>query len=278
MSCRDCSYRVSLEGLKLIDQFRLQKGWKKIDSQWLNSANVSRSTLKRFWKGHRLQQDTFTGICKAVGIEDHGSVADSPNGLQPTEQAQNQTFFITDSPIHRPQLFFGRHDEIRHIFQLLSGYPLQNAAIIGQRRSGKTSLLKHLVEITKVPGQVLRPDQQSEWIPLPTRFNWILVDFQNVYYHTLENLIHYLLVKMGLPIHGALELEGCIQLISEQLSVPTIILLDEIESAFHQRSELDDRFWNGLRFLQQNNGNLAFILSSSTELKQFSHRNVESSS
>ena len=278
MSNRECSYKVSLEGLKIVDQFRLQKGWKKIDSQWLNRANVSRSTLKRFWNGNHLQPDTFTGICRAVGIEDYDCVAEAPNSFRSIEHDQRQAFFVTDSPIHRPQLFFGRHYEIRHILQLLSGYPLQNAAIVGQRRSGKTSLLKHLVEITKVPGQALRPNQPPECRSFPTQLNWILIDFQNIYYQSLKNLVHYLLVKMGLPSNGETQLEDCIQLMSERLSVPTVILFDEIESAFHQQSELDDRFWNSLRFLQQNNGNLAFVLSSSTDLKHFARKNIESSS
>jgi len=43
-----------------------------------------------------------------------------------------------------PRHFFGRERELRRLFNLWKGHPLQSAAIIGQRRMGKTSLLNNL--------------------------------------------------------------------------------------------------------------------------------------
>lgn len=51
---------------------------------------------------------------------------------------------MTGTPISQPRQFFGRRRVVRRLFNLLETRPLQNAAIIGQRRTGKTSLLSNL--------------------------------------------------------------------------------------------------------------------------------------
>jgi len=56
--------------------------------------------------------------------------------------------FIAGPPITHPRHFFGRTRELRRLFGLWQQAPLQNAAIIGPRRSGKTSLLNYLRTIT----------------------------------------------------------------------------------------------------------------------------------
>jgi hypothetical protein len=52
-----------------------------------------------------------------------------------------ESSFITGTPITHPRHFFGRQRELKRLFNLFKSHPLQNAAIIGQRRSDKTSLL-----------------------------------------------------------------------------------------------------------------------------------------
>lgn len=46
------------------------KRWSKYDSQWMGKANVSGSTLKRFWGviDGGVSQDTFIVICEAAGL------------------------------------------------------------------------------------------------------------------------------------------------------------------------------------------------------------------
>jgi len=51
--------------------------------------------------------------------------------------------------------FFGRQRQLKRLFNLLKSYPLQNAAIIGQKRSGKTSLLNYLRTISTTPSPQL---------------------------------------------------------------------------------------------------------------------------
>ncbi|MGB7247705.1 MAG: CHAT domain-containing protein, partial [Phormidesmis sp.] len=71
--------------------------------------------------------------------------------------------FITGTPIVHPRYFFGRQRVLKRLFNLLKTHPLQNAAIIGMRRSGKTSLLNYLRTITTTPSDQLRPGQRSDW-------------------------------------------------------------------------------------------------------------------
>ena len=59
------------------------------------------------------------------------------------------------------------------------------------------------------------------------------------------------------------DLDHFMDVVSHNLSSPTVILLDEIGVGLQRCSELDDTFWESLRSLatNQTRGNLAFILA-----------------
>lgn len=172
--------------------------------------------------------------------------------------------FIAGPPITHPNRFFGRDREIRRLFNLLRQRPLQNAAIIGPRRSGKTSLLHYLKNITVTPPNQLRPSQDQQWLPNPTRYQWIFVDFQDTRFSSHTYLMRYLLSGMGLPTPTPCTLDAFLETVSEQLQRPTIILFDEIGVAMTRYTELDNPFWESLRSLATNqvDGQLAYVLSS----------------
>lgn len=183
--------------------------------------------------------------------------------------------FIAGPPVSHPRQFFGRQREVKRIFNLLQRLPLQNAAIIGERRSGKTSLLHYLKAITTTPSPQLRPDQQTEWLPQPDRYRWIFVDFQDSRWGQAGNLLRYLLAQMELPCEGSCDLDTFLDIVSDNLDSPTVILFDEIGVALERYPELDDAFWESLRSLATNQvgGNLAFVLAaheSPAELAQHS--------
>ena len=140
---------------------------------------------------------------------------------------------------------------------------MQNAAIIGARRSGKTSFLHYLRTITTTPRVELRPAQRADWLPNPEQYCWIFVDFQDPRLGECENLLRYLLTNMGLPIPKPCDLENFLDTVSDHLSRPTIVLFDEIGVALDRYPSLDDAFWESLRSLatNQTNGRLAFVLS-----------------
>lgn len=158
--------------------------------------------------------------------------------------------FIAGPPITQPSHFFGRERELKRLGMLLRQRPLQNAAIIGPRRSGKTSLLHYL--------------RLADWLPQTTGYRYIFIDFQDARLGKQQALLHTLLIEMQLPIPQPCHLEQFMEVVSGQLTQPTVILLDEIGVALTRYPELDDAFWESLRSLATNqvNGNLGFVLSS----------------
>jgi len=170
--------------------------------------------------------------------------------------AEELPSFIAGPPITDPRHFFGRERELNRLFNLWKRPPLQNAAIIGPRRSGKTSLLLYLKNITTTPPERLRPGQRADWLPQPERYRWIFVDFQDPRQGSREDLLRYL--RAGLDLPGAAPFD----LVSHSVQTPTVILLDGISIALQRYPELDNSFWEGLRSLaaKQVGGNLAFVL------------------
>lgn len=172
--------------------------------------------------------------------------------------------FIAGPPITHPARFFGREREMRRLFNLLRQRPLQNAAIIGPKRSGKTSLLHYLKAITTIPPDQLRPGQTQAWLADPARYRWVFVDFQDSRMGSCATLLRYLLAQMALPVPDTCDLETFLDQVSAQLHTPTIIMFDEIGVAIERHTELDDAFWEGLRSLATNlvDGHLGFMLAS----------------
>ncbi len=185
-----------------------------------------------------------------------------PNSLPPVSTIQSP--FIAGPPITNPAQFFGRERILRRIFNLLKQRPLQNAAIIGPRRSGKTSLLHYIKKITVTPPQQLRSGQVQNWLSNPEHYRWIFIDFQDPRMGTRDNLMRQLLTEMELNIPDSLTIESFLDVVSAGLSQPTIILFDEIGVAIERYPDLDDAFWESLRSLATNyvDGNLSFILAS----------------
>jgi DNA-binding SARP family transcriptional activator len=171
--------------------------------------------------------------------------------------------FIAGPPITHPANFFGRERELKRLFHLLRGLPLQNAAIVGPRRSGKTSLLHYMRQIGTAVPQQLRPGQFQNWLPNPHLYRWVFVDFQDTRLGDPTTLLQYLLSEMGLSVPTPCHLDQFLDVVSDELQVPTIILFDEIGVALSRYPALDDSFWESLRSLATNQvgGRLAFILA-----------------
>jgi hypothetical protein len=171
--------------------------------------------------------------------------------------------FITGSPITDPRHFFGRNHELRRLFNFLKHHPLQNIAIIGKPRIGKTSLLHYLKNITTTPPEQLRPSQKYDWLPYPENYQWIFVDFQNTRMQSREGLLKYILGCLGIQVPTPCDLDRFMEVVSDNLDSRTVILLDEIGVGLKRCPELDDGFWESLRSLATNytRGNLAFVLA-----------------
>jgi DNA-binding CsgD family transcriptional regulator len=179
------------------------------------------------------------------------------------ESSTEPPFFIAGPPIIQPGRFLGRTRELRRIFNLLRRVPLQNAAVIGPRRSGKTSLLHYLRAIGTADPTQLRPDQKQDWLDRPEQYRWLFVDFQDARLGHPETLLRYLLTGLELPIPTPCTLESFLDEVSGRIAQPTVILLDEIGVALERYPALNNSFWESLRSLATNqaNGRLAFVLA-----------------
>lgn len=190
----------------------------------------------------------------AVVTEQARPPAQAPLALSP---------FVVGLPITTPRQFFGRERELKRIFGLWRHFPLQSVAVIGRKRSGKTSLLHYLQRITGTAPAELRPDQRTDWLPQPTSYQWVFVDFQDARMGSRERLLRHLLTSLNLPSPTPCDLDNFMDIMSQHLQRPSIILMDEIGAGIAS-PELDESFWWSLRALVSHytEGKLAFLLAS----------------
>lgn len=182
----------------------------------------------------------------------------------PNEEGASLPFpFVMGPPILLPRQFFGREWELRRIFNVIQGPVLQNIAIVGKPRSGKTSLLHYIKNISRAFPAQLRPDQAHEWLSNSSRYQWAFIDFQDPRMCTQAGFFQSVLTQLQIPSPGVCSLNNFMDLVSQQLYNPTVILMDEFQVALRSQA-LDDSFWWGLRSLGTNltEGRLGYILAS----------------
>jgi len=172
------------------------------------------------------------------------------------EVKQPEPVPIPGIPITHPCQFFGQSavlKKIRWAWQQPSA--LRHLAVIGERRSGKTSLLKYLQYITQTPQTDLRSEQPQGWKDwLPCDFQFVFIDFQLAVMSKPETLLSAILEQLGLPIPKSCDLINFSTTLAKRLNKPTIILIDEIGRGL-QAPDLDSHFWSGLLALTKTNGN-----------------------
>ncbi|NJR69927.1 MAG: ATP-binding protein [Synechococcales cyanobacterium CRU_2_2] len=130
-------------------------------------SGFSLSTVKSFLNGRPVDRLNFIELCEKLGLDWQAVVAIETEEGAADAVNWEESPFIVGSPITKPRQFFGRERELRRLFALIKRLPLQNAAIIGPRRAGKTSLLYYLMKICTTPEEELRPGQKRDWLPNP---------------------------------------------------------------------------------------------------------------
>jgi hypothetical protein len=173
------------------------------------------------------------------------------------------SLFVVGPPITTPRQFFGRERELKYIFGLWRRFPLESVAVIGPKRSGKTSLLHYLKDITRTVPAELRLGQRTDWLPQPERYQWVFIDFQDARMGNRDRLLRHLLASLDMPAPDPCNLDTFLDVVSHYLQTPAVVLMDEIGAGLAS-PELDEPFWWGLRSLASNytGGNLAFLLTS----------------
>src|SRR3569832_801233 len=139
------SLRVAPEYIQKVKSALQRNGY---PSQQLLAENVgvSLSTVKNFLGGKPVDYLNLVELSERLGQAWQAIAYKEPETQPPPPKPTNgePSPFITGPTITHPRNFFGRQRELKRLFDLLKRYPLQNAAIIGKRRSGKTSLLHYL--------------------------------------------------------------------------------------------------------------------------------------
>lgn len=217
----------------------------KLARQLVNRGGLDKETLGQF-----------------LASADHPNPAQLSSALFPASLPGELAPFVAGPPITHPRQFFGRRQELKRIFGLWQRFPLQNVAVIGAHRSGKTSLVRYVEKITQTNPAQLRPGQRTNWLPQPHQYQWVFVDFQDVRMGSKERLLRYILTCLNLPVPTPCNLNTFIDTVSEQLQTPAVILMDEIEAGLTAK-ELDQQFWWSLRSLGSNytGGKLGFLLT-----------------
>ncbi|MGH9509964.1 MAG: hypothetical protein ACRD2M_08510 [Terriglobales bacterium] len=231
-----------------------------------------------------LDREAFEHFLRCAGHPAPKNVTDSlfpPQDTgppKPKPSFQEFSPFVVGPPITTPRQFFGRERELKRIFGLWRRFPLQHVAVIGQRRSGKTSLLHYLKDITQANPAELRPGQRADWLPQPERYRWLLVDFQDARMAHRERLLRHLLTGLGLPIPDPCDMDNFMDAVGHHLDAPTVILMDEIEAGLAS-AELDESFWWSLRTLvsHYSDGNLAFLVTAHASPAQLAHDHAKPS-
>jgi hypothetical protein len=219
----ELGYTLGREGGSCIEYWR--KGYvpaKLEDVEMLASELVKRGGL---------EQSELTPFLASAGHPNPASVIEQSFPPAPEEQSRPATVlpeqvqgiaeqlapFIVGPPVTRPRQFFGRTQELSRIFGVWKHFPLQNVAVIGRHRTGKTSLLHYLATIcTSDPAQ-LRPNQRADWLPGSEQYRWVFVDFQDARMGQQERLLRYLLASFDIPVYEPVTLNHFLDLVSDQL-------------------------------------------------------------
>jgi hypothetical protein len=244
----ELGYALGREGGSCIEYWR--KGY--IPATMGEVEKLARELAKR----GGLNQSEFEQFLQSAGHSE-------PIGLSHTLfHVEELAPFIVGPPITHPRQFFGREQTLKRIFGLWQRFPLQNIAVTGLHRSGKTSLLHYLASITTASPTQLRPGQRTDWLSQPESYQWVFVDFQDARMGRKERLLGYLLTRLNLPVPEPCELNSFMDVVSHHLQTPAIILMDEIGAGLAS-PELDQQFWWSLRSLGSNytEGKLGFLLT-----------------
>ncbi|MDM8559478.1 hypothetical protein [Candidatus Parabeggiatoa sp. HSG14] len=209
-----------------------------------------------------LNQEECDELLLAAGfkLESKGQAMQISSILPISLASWHSSPFVIGPPITEPHQFFGREYLLKRIFDVWKYTPLQHIAIVGLKRSGKTSFLHYLRHIIDTPTEKLRPGQRNNW--LTPGYQWVFVDFQDPRMCYQESLLRYILIELDMPVPEPTDLVSFMEILEQYLQVPTLILLDEIAAGLAS-PDLDEQFWWGMRSLGSNHagGKLGFLLT-----------------
>jgi hypothetical protein len=183
--------------------------------------------------------------------------------------------FTFGNPIHDAQRFIGRRSDLQQIVNRLRASAHESTAIVGERRIGKTSLLKHLADQDNAAALGLPPEA----------FCLVYMDFQGLADITPERFWGRVLQKLERTIcnpdlvpeikdlraqgvFDLFDLEDLFTLIADD-GLTVVLLLDEFEYVT-QNPNFGSDFFGGLRALAIHH-NLPLVTATRRELIDLCH-------
>lgn len=183
--------------------------------------------------------------------------------------------FTFGNPIRDPERFYGRVEDVRQIVNRLRSSAHESTSVVGERRIGKTSLLKYLENTEVAAGLGLSPDE----------YCMVYIDFQGLTDITPERFWQRVLRKMERSIcmpdlapeiqqvreqgnFDLFDLEDMFEAIADA-GLTTVLLLDEFEYVT-QNPNFGSDFFGGLRALAIHQ-NLPLVTATRRELIDLCH-------
>ena len=166
----------------------------------------------------------------------------------------NANPFTFGNPIRDPARFFGRSEDLRQVVNRLRSSAHESTSVVGERRIGKTSLLKHLDTPEVAAGLGLPPDE----------YCMVYIDFQGLTDITPERFWGRVLRKIERSIcmpelateinqlrkqasFDLFDLEDLFETIADS-GLTTVLLIDEFEYVTQNPNFGSDFFGNDLLF------------------------------
>jgi WD40 repeat protein len=89
---------ASATGLEIVDRARQKKDWTKAEVAWQVTAEVSKSSLDRFWMQKPIKRQNFKAICTAVGVDWEQVIDDLPE-IELTSIARKSNLAQINQPV-----------------------------------------------------------------------------------------------------------------------------------------------------------------------------------
>ena len=184
--------------------------------------------------------------------------------------------FTYGNPISDPKRFFGREREVEQIFSRLRNAEFESSSLVGERRLGKTSLLKYLAH----------PAVCQRYGLDPNKYLFIYVDLQSIDENTTPVRLWQRLLRQIASCCSDPQVKQILEEVYQDQSIDNfliqdvfdaidakdqyvVLLLDEFERVT-KSPNFNDAFFYGLRSLAIHH-HLSLITSSRCELIELCH-------
>src|SRR6516164_9083860 len=173
--------------------------------------------------------------------------------------------YLNRTAIRDDRDFFGRRREMATIFSRIEARDPQSVSIVGERRLGKSSLLRALMR------------RRTAFLDRPDEFVFVYLDLQENMHGDVANFFRALTEEIALARKDAVIAESRptyenVRNLVARLSragLTLVLLLDEFEAITLNRN-FTIEFFSFLRSLP-NNYPVSFIVSSARELQEICH-------